>query len=101
MAKKRVVKKKRNAGTGTTSYSVHSSKGYKTFGYLKSARAYAQTEANNQGTSVGIYQNGGKGKSWTITPKKANPRKVLPRGKWINAKIRVTKNGTIQAKIKR
>ena len=28
-----------------------------------------------------------------------NPR--LPRGKWINAKIRVTRNGTIQAKIKR
>jgi hypothetical protein len=30
-----------------------------------------------------------------------NPHKALPRGKWISAKIRVTKNGTIQARISR
>lgn len=37
------------------------------------------------------------GKRYMITT--ANPSKVLPRGKWISAKIRVTKNGTIQARI--
>lgn len=58
------------AGTSTTSYSVHSNAGYKTFGYLKSAKVYAQAEANRTGVSVGIYQNDGRGKTWSIRPKK-------------------------------
>src|ERR1700722_3315144 len=97
MAKKtlprRGAKRKRNAGTSTTSYSVDR----KTFGYLKSARAHAQAEANQTGKSVMIQQHrsdGKRAKTTWVYPKKGNP-KVLPRGKWINAKIRVTKSGKI------
>ena len=60
------------AGTSTTSYSVHSQSGYKTFGYLKKAKEFAQRMANETGVSVGIYKNGGSG-SWTMRPKKTNP----------------------------
>lgn len=63
------------AGSSTTSYTVHSRDGHKVFGFLKTAREFAQKKANDTGVSVGIYQNGGKGraKSWTVTPKRSNP----------------------------
>jgi hypothetical protein len=37
---------------------------------------------------------------WTIETRKI-VKNSLPRGKWISAKIRVTKSGKIQARIKR
>lgn len=73
-------RRRNNRGESTTSYTVHSSAGQKTFGYLKSARVFAQAEANRLGTSVGIDQNrhdGKRAKHWEVRPK--GGRAVNPR----------------------
>jgi hypothetical protein len=69
---------------------------YRFFKDVASARKFAQAKANDTGRASVIRAHHGKGK-WTVKPKTANPH--LPRGKWIKAKIRVTKSGKIQAKL--
>lgn len=63
-------------GTGTSSYTVYPSKGSpKTFGYLKSARAWAQEAANRDGVSAIIYGAGRK--TWHVAPKRtSNPART-------------------------
>ena len=86
-----------NRGESTTSYTVHSSAGRKTFGYLKSARVFAQAEANRLGTSVGIDQNrhdGKRTKHYEVRPKGMNRRMVNPRT-LVPAKLKMMPNGKI------
>ncbi len=88
------------AGTSHTSYIVYPSQGSpKSFGYLKSAKAWAQTKANESGVTSIIYLQGGKrSKTWHVRPKKsANPGGV-PRGKWVKGQVMVTSSGQVKFK---
>lgn len=68
------------------------------FGYLKSARAFAQEQANASGKSVMIEQvryDGKRPKNVWVSPKKTNP---VPRGKWISGKVLITRSGQVKFK---
>lgn len=92
--------RRKNAGTSTTSYTVHSGSARKVFGYLSKAKAYAQAEANILRTSVGIDQNrhdGKRGKHWEVRPKMGNGRRrVVNAGTLVPAKLKRMPNGTIK-----
>lgn len=74
----------------------------KSFGSVATAKKWAKTEANRTGVSTIIYNSkpGKKTKTHHVGPdKKKNPTASIPRNKWVNAKIRVTSSGKIQAKV--
>ena len=87
-------------GTGTTSYIVYPSQGSpKSFGYLKSARVWAQTKANESGVTSIIYAQGGKGGPWHVSPKKSNPASRLKSNRLTPVRFTV-KNRTYTGKAK-
>ena len=86
---------------------VYSSDGKTSGAYadLPTARKRAQEEANRTRVSAIVYPTSrtgrAKGKTHHVKPnKRTNPLSVgLPRNKWVNARIRVTSGGKIQATV--
>lgn len=75
-------------------YSGGASTRPKSFGYLKTARKYAKTEADATGVSSIIYASSGRG-TWHVRPsKKRNP---LPSGgRFVPARVKRLRNGKYQ-----
>lgn len=76
---------------------------HKTFS-LTLAKRWAKQEAHRTGRLVMIHTPDGRGGPWYVKPPKPskkgeNPAASLPRNKWINAKVKITKSGNIVAQI--